>query len=236
MTELEYHLNIENKQEDIDRPFVSPAVIRRLPRYFRYLRELLREGKTRISSGELSERMQVTASQIRQDLNCFGGFGQQGYGYNVSYLYSKISDLLGVGMGLQAIIVGAGDLGRALVRSTMFEKRGIDIIALFDIDLDRIGKEYGGVRVYDMRELESFCEEHIVDMAVLTLPKEKAAEESARLLALGVQGFWNFTGKELSHLPNTAVVENVHLGDSLMSLNYELCRRKSEQDKKQKKE
>lgn len=236
MTEIEKDVNAEKKQERIDRPFVSSAVIRRLPRYFRYLRELLREGKTRISSGELSARMQVTASQIRQDLNCFGGFGQQGYGYNVSYLYSKISDLLGVSMGLQAIIVGAGDLGRALVRSTMFEKRGIDIIALFDVDPELIGKEFGGVKVYDMRELEEFCQNHPVDMAVLTLPKEKTEEESARLLSLGVEGFWNFTGKELSHLSKSAVVENVHLGDSLMSLNYELCRRKGEKDKKRTKE
>lgn len=232
MTDFENNLNIENKQEEIGRPFVSPAVIRRLPRYFRYLRELLREGKTRISSGELAERMQVTASQIRQDLNCFGGFGQQGYGYNVSYLYSKISDLLGVSAGLQAIIVGAGDLGRALVRSAMFEKRGLDIIALFDVDYDLIGKEFGGVKVYDMRELESFCTNHVVDVAVLTLPKDKAEEEADRLFSLGVNGFWNFTGKELSNLSNCAVVENVHLGDSLMSLNYELCRRKSEKSKK----
>ena len=236
MTEVDNILHTEKKQERIDRPFVSPAVIRRLPRYFRYLRELLREGKTRISSGELSARMQVTASQIRQDLNCFGGFGQQGYGYNVSYLYSKISDLLGVSMGLQAIIVGAGDLGRALVRSTMFEKRGLDIVALFDIDPDLIGKEFGGIKVYDMRELEQFCQEHPVDMAVLTLPKDKVEEESTRLLSLGVEGFWNFTGKELSHLPKGAVVENVHLGDSLMKLNYDLCRRKSEKDRKQAKE
>jgi len=236
MAEFENNFNIEKKQEKIDRPFVSPAVIRRLPRYFRYLRELLREGKTRISSSELSARMQVTASQIRQDLNCFGGFGQQGYGYNVSYLYSKISDLLGVSMGLQVIIVGAGDLGRALVRSTMFEKRGLDIIALFDVDPELIGKEFGGVKVYDMRELEEFCQANPVDMAVLTLPKEKAETESARLLSLGVEGFWNFTGKELSHLSKSAVVENVHLGDSLMSLNYELCRRKSEKDKKRIKE
>jgi redox-sensing transcriptional repressor len=139
-------------------------------------------------------------------------------------------------MGLQAIIVGAGDLGRALVRSTMFEKRGLDIVALFDIDPDLIGKEFGGVRVYDMKELEQFCQNHPVDMAVLTLPKEKVEEESARLLSLGVEGFWNFTGKELSHLPKGAVVENVHLGDSLMKLNYDLCRRKSEKDKKLAKE
>ena len=236
MTEFDNKMNTENKREKIDRPFVSPAVIRRLPRYFRYLRELLREGKTRISSSELSARMQVTASQIRQDLNCFGGFGQQGYGYNVSYLYSKISDLLGVSMGIQAVIVGAGDLGRALVRSSMFEKRGLDIVALFDVDPELIGKEFGGVKVYDMRELEEFCQNHPVDMAVLTLPKERAEEEAERLLALGVEGFWNFTGKELSHISKNAVVENVHLGDSLMSLNYELCRRKSENDKKRMKE
>ena len=217
---------------EVDRARVSVAVIRRLPRYHRYLGELIKEGRYRISSAELSKIMDVTASQIRQDFNCFGGFGQQGYGYNVSYLYSKISDLLGVSMGLQAVIVGAGDLGRALVRSTMFEKRGLDIIALFDVDPNLIGKEFGGVQVYDMKDLESFCAEHTVDMAVLTLPKEKAEEESARLLSLGVEGFWNFTGKELSHLPSSAVVENVHLGDSLMSLNYELCRRKSEKDKK----
>ena len=232
MTDFDKTMDYEKKQEKIERPFVSPAVIRRLPRYFRYLRELLREGKTRISSSELSARMQVTASQIRQDLNCFGGFGQQGYGYNVSYLYSKISDLLGVSMGLQAIIVGAGDLGRALVRSTMFEKRGLDIIALFDIDPNLIGKEFGGVKVYHMNELEDFCKNHTVDMAVLTLPKEKVEDETERLVMLGVEGFWNFTGMELAHLPNSAVVENVHLGDSLMSLNYELCRRKSEKTKK----
>ena len=236
MTDFKDNKQAEKKTEKIDRPFVSPAVIRRLPRYFRYLRELLREGKNRISSSELSERMQVTASQIRQDLNCFGGFGQQGYGYNVSYLYSKISDLLGVSMGLQVIIVGAGDLGRALVGSTMFVKRGLDIIALFDVDPNLIGKEFGGVQVHDMKELETFCTEHTVDMAVLTLPKEKAEEESTRLLTLGVEGFWNFTGKELSHLPDSVVVENVHLGDSLMSLNYELCRLKSEKDKKRIKE
>ena len=137
---------------DMKYKYVSPVVIKRLPRYYRYLDDMLQKNITRISSTELSKKMGVTASQIRQDLNCFGGFGQQGYGYNVSYLYSKISDLLGVSMGLQAIIVGAGDLGRALVRSTMFEKRGLDIVALFDVDPELIGKEFGGVKVYDMRE------------------------------------------------------------------------------------
>lgn len=220
-------LTPENEIEEIDRPFVSSAVIRRLPRYFRYLRELIRQGKMRISSGEFSEMMGLTASQIRQDLNCFGGFGQQGYGYNVNYLYAKISELLGVGAGLQAIIIGAGDLGRAIVRSTMFEKRGVDVIALFDVDPNLIGREIGEVPVYDMKDLEDFCSRHTVDMAVLTLPKECAEAESARLLSVGVRGFWNFTGKELSYTPEQAVIENVHLGDSLMSLNYEICRQKS---------
>lgn len=227
MMESENNLHIEGDGEGIDRPYVSPAVIRRLPRYFRYLRELIRQGKMRISSGEFSEMMGVTASQIRQDLNCFGGFGQQGYGYNVNYLYTKISELLGVGAGIQGIIIGAGDLGRAVVRSTMFEKRGVDIVAMFDVDTELIGREVGGVKIYDMKELEAFCAENRVDMAVLTLPKECVQEESARLIAAGVVGFWNFTGKEFAYDHDEAVVENVHLGDSLMSLNYEICRRQS---------
>ncbi len=220
----------ETDNTAIDRPIVPPAVIRRLPRYFRYLRELMRHGKMRISSGELSEMMGVTASQIRQDLNCFGGFGQQGYGYNVNYLYAKISELLGVGAGISAIIIGAGDLGRALVRSTMFEKRGVDIIAMFDVNEKLIGKSFGDVQIYDMKELETFCHAHEVDMAVLTLPKEFAEAEFERLIALGIPGFWNFTGRELAYSPDVAVVENVHLGDSLMSLNYEICRHKDNRD------
>ena len=228
MMDSELNVTTENENDGIARPFVSPAVIRRLPRYFRYLRELIRDGKMRISSGELSERMGVTASQIRQDLNCFGGFGQQGYGYNVNYLYAKISELLGVSAGLRAIIIGAGDLGRALVRSTMFEKRGVDIVAMFDVDEALIGKSFGGVTIYDMRELERWCEENTVDMAVLTLPKECAESEAERLVALGVCGLWNFTGKELNYPDDRAVVENVHLGDSLMILNYDICRLKSE--------
>ena len=205
------------------RPNVSAAVIRRLPRYFRYLRELIRQGKMRISSSELSAVMNATASQIRQDLNCFGGFGQQGYGYNVNYLYTCICELLGVGAGIRAIIIGSGDLGRALVRSPMFEKRGVDIISMFDVNPDLIGRTAGGVMIRDMQTLEAFCAEFPVDMAVLTLPKEYAAEVSERLVKCGVRGLWNFTGKELALDPKYAIVENVHLGDSLMILNYKLC-------------
>ena len=214
---------VENMQTE--RPNVSPAVIRRLPRYFRYLRELIRQGKMRISSSELSAMMNVTASQIRQDLNCFGGFGQQGYGYNVNYLYAKICELLGVSYGLSAVIIGAGDLGRALVRSSMFEKRGVDIVAMFDVDPALIGREVGGVKVYDMKELESFCAGTAVDMAVLTLPKEFVLEESRRLVDIGIGGLWNFTGTDLNYDPARVVVENVHLGDSLMILDYLICRK-----------
>ena len=201
---------------------VSPAVIKRLPRYFRYLRELLREGKLRISSNELSARMQVTASQIRQDLNCFGGFGQQGYGYNVQYLYTKISELLGVGDGYSAIIVGTGNLGRALVNNTMFEKRGVDVIAAFDVNPDVIGEHVGELTVRDMQSIGEFCRRHAVDIAVLTLPKEATADVVRELASLGVRAFWNFTGTEPEALCPGCVVENVHLGDSLMTLCYGL--------------
>ena len=209
--------------EETDRPSVSPAVIKRLPRYFRYLRELLREGKMRISSGELSSLMNVTASQIRQDLNCFGGFGQQGYGYNVNYLYAKICEILGVGAGLNAIVIGIGDLGRALVRSSMFEKRGVDIIGLFDISPDLIGKSFDSLSVRHMDTLQEFCEQHQVDFAVLTVPKPVALDVANELIRLGVRGVWNFTGVELPFEDKNIIVENVHLGDSLMTLNYKLC-------------
>jgi redox-sensing transcriptional repressor len=207
---------------------VSPAVIKRLPRYFRYLRELIRCGKMRISSGELSEMMHVTASQIRQDLNCFGGFGQQGYGYNVNYLYARICEILGVGEGYRAIVIGAGNLGKALVRSPMFEKRGVDIVGIFDVSPNVIGTTVAQATVYAMDDLESFCAENQVDMAVLTLTKDHATEVAERLAALGVKGIWNFTGKELDELDPSIVVENVHIGDSLMTLCYELRVREEE--------
>ena len=218
-----------------EKSYVSEAVIRRLPRYFRYLRILMREGKMRVSSGELADMMHITASQIRQDLNCFGGFGQQGYGYNVSFLYAKICELLGVGAGINAIIVGAGDLGRALVRSSMFAKRGVEIVSLFDVNPELIGREVGGVTIRNMTELEAFCEASPVDMAVLTLPKDQAEPVADRLLAAGIRGFWNFTGKELHYDDPNIVVEEIHLGDSLMSLNYRLCHRSDEKEYKEEK-
>ena len=216
--------------EETGRPVVSQAVIKRLPRYFRYLRELLRQGRLRISSGELSSLMHVTASQIRQDLNCFGGFGQQGYGYNVNYLYAKISEILGVGAGLSAIVIGVGDLGRALVRTTMFEKRGVDIIGLFDISDTLVGHAVNDLTVRHMNSLDAFCKQHHVDFAVLTVPKDAALSVAVHLSSLGIRGLWNFTGLELpeEELGTQMIVENVHLGDSLMTLNYKLCSERSD--------
>ncbi len=199
---------------------ISSAVIKRLPRYFRYLRELLEAGRMRISSGELSKMMKVTASQIRQDLNCFGGFGQQGYGYNVEYLYHKISEILGVDEEYHAIIVGAGHLGLALVGSPMFDKRGVTLTALFDNDPSLVGKVYGTLPIYDVEQLENYVKNNRVDLAVLTLPRTHAKEMALRLATLGIKGIWNFTNVELDLESVGTTVQNVHIGDSLMQLTY----------------
>jgi len=201
---------------------VSTAVINRLPRYFRYLRELIRVGRLRISSGELSELMNVTASQIRQDLNCFGGFGQQGYGYNVKYLYGKISDILGVTKNYRAIIVGTGNLGRALATNAMFENRGVKLTALFDIDPSIVGKRIGGMQVYHISKLSEYCAQNKVDIAVITVPRDSAKETAEHLARLGVKGLWNFTNIEVDLTGTKTKVQNVHLGDYLMTLCYSI--------------
>lgn len=219
----------ELQKSDTDKPTVSSAVIHRLPRYFRYLRELIRMGKTRVSSAELSRMMNVTASQIRQDLNCFGGFGQQGYGYNVNFLYSKICEILGVGHGFRAAVIGAGNLGTALVSSPMFEKRGVDVVAMFDVSPELIGKKVGNAEVFHMNDLEKIFDKYEIDIAILTLPKENATEVAERLMKTAVLGIWNFTGKELEH--NDVVIENVHIGDSLMTLCYEIAAKENSKDK-----
>ena len=208
----------------VSRPDVSSAVVKRLPRYFRYLRVLIREGKTRVSSAELSRMMNLTASQIRQDLNCFGGFGQQGYGYNVNYLYSKICEILGVSFGFRAAVVGAGNLGMALVKSPMFEKRGVDVVAMFDVLPEVIGKKVAGINVYSMDELEAKLNEYGVHIVILTLPKEHATEVMERLRNTKVSGIWNFTGTDLDDGQSKLIIENVHIGDSLMALCYEIAK------------
>ena len=222
-------LNVNEENELHSKVNVSPAVIKRLPRYFRYLRILIREGKTRISSAELSKRMNITASQIRQDLNCFGGFGQQGYGYNVNYLYARICELLGVGAGLQAVIVGGGNLGRALAKNEMFEKRGVDVVAIFDNNPQLVGTKVNEIPIIHIDEFERYAATHTIDMAVLTLPKEYALEMAQRIADTDIVGIWNFTGQELDSLENDVVVENVHLGDSLMTLNYLIANKNREE-------
>lgn len=212
--------------DGVSRPDVSPAVIKRLPKYFRYLRQLIRDGKTRVSSAELSRMMNFTASQIRQDLNCFGGFGQQGYGYNVIYLYSKICEILGVSCGFRAVIIGTGNLGKALVKNPMFEKRGVDVVALFDTSSAVIGQSISGLTVNSMADLEKVIGETGADIAILTLPKAYANEVVERLENTRIRGIWNFTGKELDTDESNMVVEDVHLGDSLMALCYEIAKNK----------
>ena len=218
------NMNNETVGKAMEKTSISPAVIRRLPRYYRYLCELIARGKTRISSGELTNMMHVTASQIRQDLNCFGGFGQQGYGYNVNYLFAKISEILGVSAGFKAVIIGAGDLGRALVHLSMFEKRGVDISALFDTGNDAEGKDCAGVPVYPIDQLEQFCAENTVDIAVLACPKHLVKGIADRCVKLGLKGLWNYMGVELDYTDEDIIVENVHLGDSLMIMNCRICR------------
>lgn len=212
----------EKRGHDTPKSDVPVAVIKRLPRYHRYLGDLISEGRLRISSSELSKIMNVTASQIRQDLNCFGGFGQQGYGYNIKYLYGKISELLGVTQGFKAVIVGAGNLGRALAATHMFERRGVERIALFDVKEDIVGTEIYGIKVYHTDELYEFCQKHKVDIGVLTVPKDAAYHVARTLSSAGVRGIWNFANMELSLEDKSVIVENIHLGDSLMTLCYEV--------------
>lgn len=202
---------------------ISQAVIGRLPRYFRYLGELKDQGVERISSQELSRIMRVTASQIRQDFNNFGGFGQQGYGYNVEYLYMEIGKILGIHKKHNLVIVGAGHLGQALANYMNFERRGFLIKGLFDQDISLTGMLVRGIPVRPMEELENFILENEIDIGVLTIPKEGAIPVSKRLVKCGVKAIWNFAHVDLD-VPEGVQVENVHLSDSLMKLSYNITR------------
>lgn len=210
---------------------ISQAVIRRMPRYYRYLGELIDAGVERISSNELSSRMKVTASQIRQDLNNFGGFGQQGYGYNVKYLYDEIGKILGLDHQHNIIVIGAGNLGQALANYVKFEKRGFMITGLFDINPALRGLSVRGIEIRMLDELEEFVRNNRVDIAALTLPKEKADEVANMLVDLGIDAIWNFAHLDLE-LPDHVVVENVHLSDSLMQLSYNIVKKEREAEKK----
>ena len=201
---------------------ISQAVIRRMPRYYRYLGDLMDAGIERISSGDLSARMNVTASQIRQDLNNFGGFGQQGYGYNVKYLYDEIGKILGVNEKHNIIIVGAGNLGQALANYVKFEKFGFVIIALFDVDEKLKGQRVRNIEIHMLEELDDFVLNNKVDIATLTMPRSAAEAIANHLVELGVPAIWNFAHVDLKMENEDVVVENVHLSDSLMKLSYNL--------------
>lgn len=207
----------------VDEKGISQAVIGRLPRYFRYLGELRDEGVERISSQELSELMHVTASQIRQDFNNFGGFGQQGYGYNVEYLYREIGRLLGLDKTHHLIIIGAGNLGQALGNYMNFERRGFILKGIFDKNPDLYGRKVRGIAVQPMEMIEGFVKENDVDIAVLTIPKTGAVAVAEMLVANGIKAIWNFAHVDLN-VPEGIQVENVHLSDSLMKLSYNLER------------
>ena len=205
---------------------ISQAVIRRMPRYYRYLGELLEDGVERISSNDLSKRMNVTASQIRQDLNNFGGFGQQGYGYNVKFLYEEIGKILGLNQKHNIIVIGAGNLGQALANYVKFEKLGFVITALFDVNPASEGVTVRGIKIHMLDELDDYCKDHVVDIAALTMPKEKADAIANRLVNLGIQAIWNFAHVDLDLIDKDVVVENVHLSDSLMQLSYNIVKNK----------
>lgn len=213
----------------MDNKEISQAVIGRLPRYFRYLGELKDDGIERISSQELSAIMKVTASQIRQDFNNFGGFGQQGYGYKVEYLYEEIGKILGLHKTHNLIIIGAGNLGQALVNYMNFERRGFLFRGIFDNNPALFGKKIRDLEVRPMEELETFVKENEIDIAVLTIPKASALEVAERLARQDIKGIWNFAHIDLN-LPKEIQVENVHLSDSLMKLTYNINRYETEKE------
>lgn len=201
---------------------ISDSVIRRLPRYYRFLEELDGEKITRISSAELSEYMGLTASQIRQDLNCFGGFGQQGYGYNVGLLKEEIGRILGLDRIQNAILIGVGNLGRAVALHIRFETKGFRLIGLFDRKEALVGQMVRNMPIRNIATLDEFCKENLPDVAILCIPKDDARQISKQLVSLGIKGFWNFSHYDLSIDCRDVIVENMHFGDSLMTLSYRL--------------
>ena len=201
---------------------ISSAVINRLPRYYRYLGELKEHDVVRISSRELSERMHVTASQIRQDLNNFGGFGQQGYGYNVASLHNEIGKILGLDRDYNMIIIGAGNLGQALAGYNGFERRGFFVRALFDSDTSKVGKEVRGIKILDIKTLADYLKKEKVDIAAIAIPTESAVEIASLLVSNGIKAIWNFAHTDL-HVPEDVHVQNVHLVEGLMQLTYKLA-------------
>lgn len=201
---------------------ISSSVIKRLPRYYRFLGELKNQGVTRISSRELSEKMGFTASQIRQDLNCFGGFGQQGYGYNIHLLEEEIAKILGLDVPKNAILIGMGNLGKAVTMHMNFENKGFRIVGLFDSKESLVGQVVRNLPIRNTADLDEFCRENRPQVAILCIPKNAAADIAEQLINLGIKAFWNFSHYDMSLNHKDIVVENVHLSDSLMTLSYQM--------------
>lgn len=202
--------------------YISASVIKRLPRYYRFLGNLKKQNVERISSGELARRMNLTASQVRQDFNCFGGFGQQGYGYSIDLLYDEIGSILGLNEPIKAVILGIGNLGRVVANNMDFKKLGFELVGAFDTSEQVIGTDVAGLAVTDVARLEDFCTTHKPKAAFLCVPTSAAKELTDRLVALGVEGFWNFSHYDIAlEHPNVAV-ENVHFTDTLMRLSYKI--------------
>ena len=207
---------------------MSNNVIRRLPRYLRKLDELSESGVDKISSRQLGDLLGLTSSQVRQDFNCFGEFGQQGYGYNIAALRAQIAGILGMERGFTAILVGVGNIGRAMMENFCFSDWGVNLAAAFDIKPALIGTKYRGVHIYSMDDLEKYLGENKADIAVLTVPKTAAVPVTERLTASGIDAIWNFTNVELTEPNSSTIVENVHFSDSLLSLSYFVAERRDE--------
>lgn len=202
--------------------YISASVIKRLPRYYRFLGNLRKQNVQRISSGELARRMNLTASQVRQDFNCFGGFGQQGYGYSIDLLYEKIGNILGLDEPVKAVMLGVGNLGRVVANNMDFKKLGFELIGTFDCAADVIGTQVAGRKVLDVAKLEEFCNENRPLAAFICVPTSAAKELTDRLVDLGVQGFWNFSHYDIALEHPEVAVENVHFTDTLMRLSYKI--------------
>ncbi|MCI6615651.1 redox-sensing transcriptional repressor Rex [Ruminococcus sp.] len=201
---------------------ISMSVIRRLPRYYRFLSELNDQKVDRISSTKLAQIMNVTASQVRQDLNCFGGFGQQGYGYSVSQLKDEIKNILGLNNDYKAILIGAGNLGKAVAMHMNFEKLGFELIACFDNNEKKVGQQLNNIFVKSETELDEFCKQNHVDSAFLCIPRVCVENVLDKLYALGIKNYWNFSHYDISAKYSDTLVENVHLSDNLMTLCYRM--------------
>ena len=217
---------------ELKRLKVSNNVIRRLPRYLRKLDELSEHGITRVSSSELGQQLGFTPSQIRQDFSCFGEFGQQGYGYNVLALRSQIASILGMDRGLNAILVGVGNIGRALMDNFCFSAWGCNLVGAFDVRSDLVGTSFNGIEIHSMDSLSEFLEANRVDLAVLTVPKAAATSVANLLVESGIGAIWNFTNVDVTGPSSSVIVENVHFSDSLLSLSYFISERNDEEELK----